>query len=325
MSALEHIAGLIFKRKLKSERRIQVQVQELRKRKEKIIEKLLFASALASILIVLFILAFTLKESIPALALGRDFFFGMTWHPGHGQFGIFPIVVSTFVVGAGALAIAAAIGIPTAIFLAEFSPRWVRNIIKPCVEMLVGIPSVVLGFFGLMVLVPFIRNSFGGYGECILAGWLILAIMTLPHVISISEDSIRAVPAGYKEASLALGATQLQTVRRVLLPTARSGILASLILGMGNAVGETMAVLMVIGNPNIPWIPSSVLEPVRVLTSTIVLEYSYTVWGSMHQHALFAIGVVLFVIVAILNLVTTVAIKGRFGATSIIKGVIGRG
>jgi len=109
------------------------------------------------------------------------------------------------------------------------------------------------------------------------------------------------------------------------LPTARSGILASLILGMGNAVGETMAVLMVIGNPNIPWIPSSVLEPVRVLTSTIVLEYSYTVWGSMHQHALFAIGVVLFVIVAILNLVTTVAIKGRFGATSIIKGVIGRG
>ncbi len=292
-------------------------------RKEKIIEKLLFVSALSSILIVFFIIAFMLKESIPALALGWDFFFGMTWHPSHEQFGIFPIVVTTFVVGIGALAIAAAIGIPTAIFLAEFSPRWLRNIIKPCVEMLVGIPSIVLGFFGLMVLVVFIRDSFGGYGECILAGWIILAIMTLPHVISISEDSIRAVPKGYKEASLALGATQLQTIRRAILPNARSGILASLILGMGNAVGETMAVLMVIGNPEIPWIPSSILEPVRVLTSTIVLEYSYVVWGSMHQHALFAIGVVLFVIVAIFNLVTTVAVKGRFGATTAIKGVIG--
>ena len=311
MSALEHVRGL----KLKFGR--------LDRAKEGIIEKLLFIAALSSIFLVFFIIAFMLKESIPALALGWNFIFGMTWCPGHEQFGIFPIVVSTFVVGTGALAIAAAIGIPTAIFLAEFSPRWLRNIIKPCVEMLVGIPSIVLGFFGLMVLVPFIRDSLGGYGECILAGWIILAIMTLPHVISISEDSIRAVPEGYKEASLALGATQLQTIRRVLLPNARSGILASLILGMGNAIGETMAVLMVIGNPEIPWIPSSILEPVRVLTSTIVLEYSYMEWGSMHQHALFAIGVVLFVIVAIFNLVTTVAIKGRFGATAAIKGVIG--
>jgi len=312
MGALEHVRGLKFKFG-----RMGVGTAE------KIIEKLLFISALSSTLIVFFIIAFMFKESIPALALGGDFIFGMTWCPKHEQFGIFPIIVTTFVVGIGALAIAAAIGIPTAIFLAEFSPRWLRNIIKPCVEMLVGIPSIVLGFFGLMVLVVFIRDSFGGYGECILAGWIILAIMTLPHVISISEDSIRAVPKGYKEASLALGATQLQTIRRAILPNARSGILASLILGMGNAVGETMAVLMVIGNPEIPWIPSSILEPVRVLTSTIVLEYSYMVWGSMHQHALFAIGVVLFVIVAIFNLVTTVAIKGRFGATAAIKGVIG--
>ncbi len=219
-------------------------------------------------------------------------------------------------VGIGALAIAASIGIPASIYLAEFSPGWLRNIIKPCVEMLVGIPSIVLGFFGLMVLVVFIRNSFGGYGECILAGWMILAIMTLPHVVSISEDSIRAVPKGYKEASLALGATHLQTTIRVILPNARSGILASLILGMGNAIGETMAVLMVIGNPNIPWIPSSVLEPVRVLTSTIVIEIGYAVWGSMHQHALFALGVVLFIIVAILNVITTAVIR---------KGVAGIG
>ncbi|MHC1635632.1 MAG: phosphate ABC transporter permease subunit PstC [Candidatus Methanospirareceae archaeon] len=279
--------------------------------KERIIEKGLFISVLSSILIVFFIVAFMLKESIPALALGKDFILGMTWRPSHAQFGIFPIIVSTFIVGVGALAIAASIGIPAAIYLAEFSPEWLRSIIKPCIEMLVGIPSVVLGFFGLMVLVILIRNSLGGYGECILAGWMILAIMTLPHVISISEDSIRAVPRAYKEASLALGATRLQTITKVILPNARSGILASLILGMGNAIGETMAVLMVIGNPNIPWIPSSVLEPVRVLTSTIVMEISYAVWGSMHQHALFALGIVLFVMVAVLNAITTAVIRRR--------------
>jgi len=299
MGALEHVRGLKFKLKF----------GRMELTKEKIIEKLLFISVVSSSLIVFFIIAFMLKESIPALALGWDFFFGMTWWPSHDQFGIFPIVVSTFIVGIGALAIAACIGIPAAIYLAEFSPGWLRNIIKPCVEMLVGIPSIVLGFFGLMVLVVFIRDSFGGYGECVLAGWIILAIMTLPHVISISEDSIRAVPKAYKEASLALGATQLQSIRRVILPNARSGILASMVLGMGNAVGETMAVLMVIGNPNIPWIPSSVLDPVRVLTSTIVIEISYVAWGSMHQHALFALGVVLFVIVAILNVITTAVIR----------------
>ncbi len=276
---------------------------------EKIIEKLLFLCALSSILIVFFIIAFILKEGFPALTLGGDFIAGMTWRPSRNQFGILPIVISTFIVGIGSLAIAAAIGIPAAIFLAELSPEWFRNIIKPSIEMLVGIPSIVLGFFGLMILVVFIRDNIGGYGECILAGWIILSIMTLPHVISISEDSIRAVPKAYKEASLGLGATHLQTIRKVILPHARSGILASLVLGMGNAIGETMAVLMVIGNPNIPWIPTSVLEPVRVLTSTIVIEISYAVWGSMHQHALFALGVVLFIIVAILNAITTAIIR----------------
>ncbi len=276
---------------------------------EEVIEKLLFISAISSSFIVFFIIIFMLHEGIPALAIGWDFFFGMDWSPSHNQFGIFPIVVSTFVVGIGALLTAALIGIPAAVYLAEFSPRWVHNIVKPCVEMLVGIPSIVLGFFGLMVLIPFIQDSFGGWGECILAGWVILAIMTLPHVISISEDSIRAVPRACKEASVALGATELQTIWRVILPNARSGILASLILGMGNAIGETMAVLMVIGNPNIPWIPSSILEPVSVLTSVIVIGINYAVWGSMHQHALFALGVVLFAIVAILNAITTAVIR----------------
>ena len=276
---------------------------------EWVIEKLLFISAISSSFIVFFIIIFMLHEGLPALAIGWDFFFGMDWSPSNNQFGIFPIVVSTFVVGIGALLTAALIGIPAAVYLAEFSPRWVHSIVKPCVEMLVGIPSIVLGFFGLMVLIPLIRDSLGGWGECILAGWIILAIMTLPHVISISEDSIRAVPKAFKEASVALGATELQTIRKVILPNARSGILASLILGMGNAIGETMAVLMVIGNPNIPWIPSSILEPVSVLTSVIVIGINYAVWGSMHQHALFAIGIVLFAIVAILNAITTTVIR----------------
>lgn len=276
---------------------------------ERLVEKLLFICALSSILIVLFITAFVIREGIPALALGTEFFFGMIWRPSQGQFGVVPTVLSTFIVGIGALVIAAAIGIPAAIYLAEFAPEWLRSLIKPSVEMLVGIPSVVLGFFGLMVLVVFIRNRIGGWGECILAGWVILAIMTLPHVISISEDALRAVPRTYREASLGLGATRLQTVRRIVLPNARSGILASLILGMGNAIGETMAVLMVIGNPNIPWIPRSVLEPVRVLTSTIVIEISYVVWGSMHEHALFALGVILFSIVAVLNAITTALVR----------------
>ncbi len=288
--------------------------------KELLIEKALFVSGISSILIVFFIVAFLVKESLPALALGRVFLLGMRWSPGHNQFGILPTIISTFVVGLGALAIAAAVGIPTAVYLAEFAPPWLRNVIKPCVDLLVGIPSVILGFFGLMVFVPFIRDHFGGCGESILAGWLILSIMTLPHVISISEDAIRGVPTAYREASLALGATDLVTIRLLILPNARSGILASLILGMGNAIGETMAVLMVIGNPHIPWIPHSVLEPVRVLTSTIVLEYSYMVWGSMHQHALFAIGVVLFVIVAVLNIATTAVLRER--TTTVIKGAV---
>ena len=255
----------------------------------------------------LFIIAFLLVEGWSAINL--DFLFGLTWHPSNNEFGILPIIISTIIVGVGAVLIALVIGVHCAIFLAEFAPNWVRNIIKPSVEMLVGVPSIVLGFFGLMLIVPFIRDNLGGRGECILAGWIILSIMTLPHVITISEDAIRAVPKSYREASLSLGATKWQTVRNVTLTSAKSGILASLILGMGNAIGETMAVLMVIGNPNIPIIPTSILDSVRVLTSTIVMEISYVEWGSQHQYALFAIGVVLFVLVAIINLMARSAIQ----------------
>ncbi len=281
---------------------------------EKFVKCILFFCSLSAIFIVLCMLIFILIEGFPIIVkYNLDFFFGKVWYPnpieGEPRFGILPMMISTLYVCSLALLIATPVGIGAAIFLAEYAPEWLRNPIKTFCEMLVGIPSVVLGFFGLIVIVPWIKNTFGGYGSCILAGSIILAIMTLPHIISISEDALRAVPKEFKEASLALGATRWQTLTKVLLPTAGSGILASIILGLANALGETMAVLMVVGNPNIPFIPKSILDPVRVLTSTIVIDMRYAVWGSEHTQALFAIGVVLFFVVAALNLLTVKILK----------------
>ena len=274
---------------------------------ETLIEKGLFVSATFSALVVFLITIFLLKEGLPALNL--DFILGLTWSPGSGSFGILPTLIGTIFVVAGAVVIALIIGVPTAIYLSEFAPFWARNIIKSSVEVIVGIPSVVIGFFGLMVLVPLIRDNIGGRGESILAGWIVLAIMILPNLITLTEDSLRAVPRSYREASLALGATQWQTIRRVIVPAASSGIRAALVLGVGRAIGETMAVLMVIGNPETPWIPLSILDRARTLTSTIALEFSYAEWGSPHQHALFAIGVVLFIMVTVLNFIATFVIR----------------
>lgn len=278
-------------------------------KREDIISKLLFLCASFSALVVFLITFFLLKEGLPAL--NWSFLTGMIWSPHKDLFGILPTLVGTLAVVSGAIIIATSIGIPTAIFLSEFSPFWLRNIIKSSVEVIVGIPSVVIGFFGLMVIVPFIRDNIGGRGESILAGWIVLAFMILPNLITIAEDSLRAVPRAYREASLAMGATKWQTVWNVVLPSASSGIRTALVLGIGRAMGETMAVLMVVGNPETPWIPVSILDRVRVLTSTIAIEFSYTEWGSMHQHALFAIGVVLFFMVTVLNFVATFVIKGR--------------
>jgi phosphate transport system permease protein len=271
------------------------------------VSRILFLCASLSAVIVFLITAFLLQEGIKVLTPG--FLFGMTWSPHRDLFGIFPTIVGTLFVVAGAVVIATVIGIPSAIFLSEFSPFWVRNIIKSSVEVIVGIPSVVIGFFGLTVLVPFIRDHVGGRGESILAGWIVLAFMILPNLITIAEDSLRAVPRSYREASLALGATKWQTVRNVVLPSASSGIRAALVLGVGRAMGETMAVLMVVGNPETPWIPTGILDRVRMLTSTIAIEFSYAEWGSTHQHALFAIGVVLFFMVTALNFIATFVIR----------------
>lgn len=245
-------------------------------------------------------------------ALGWGFIFGMTWKPSNDQFGIFPIISGTLVVAMGAIVIATAIGVPCAIFLSEYSPFWLRNIIKPIVEIIVGIPSVVIGFWGLIVLVPMIRDVFpSSRGESILAGWIVLTFMVLPTLISLSEDSLRAVPRAYREASLALGATRWQTVRQVVIPNASSGIRAALILALGRAIGETMAVLMVIGSPEVPWLTVWPLDRVRMLAPSIVIDYKYVEWGSAHQHALFGMGVVLLILVMILNFISNFLIRRR--------------
>jgi phosphate ABC transporter permease protein PstC len=192
-------------------------------------------------------------------------------------------------------------------FLAEFAPRWSVRVLKPLIELLAGIPSVVYGFIGVVVLVPWIRTTFGGPGFSVLAAAIILGIMILPTVIAISLDAIQAVPPSYKEGSLALGATRWQTLYRVVIPGARSGIIAAVILGMGRAVGETMAVIMVAGNALV--IPTSLLEPVRMLTSNIALEMGYATGD--HQAALFATGMVLFIIIAILDTVALIVTRPR--------------
>jgi phosphate transport system permease protein len=276
---------------------------------EDYISKTLFLCASFSTIVILLITVFLLRQGI--FVLDWDFVTGMIWSPHRGEFGIFPILMGSLYVTVGSVIIATLIGIPSAIYLSEFSPFWFRNIIKSTVEVIVGIPSVVIGFFGVFVLVPLIRNSIGGRGHSILAALIILSFMILPNIISLSEDSLRAVPRAYREASLALGATKWQTVRHVVLPTASSGIRASLILGAGRAIGETMAVLMVIGNPELPWIPINPLDMARTLPSTIAIEYGYAEWGSPHMYSLFAMGVVLFFIVVTLNFIATFVIKGE--------------
>lgn len=255
-------------------------------------------TALAALLIVFLIGIFVLREGIPALKeIGiLRFLSGAVWRPGLGELGILPMIWGSVYVTLGALVLSAPLGILCAILLAEVAPRQVRGIVRTAVELLVGIPSVVYGLVGMVLLVPLIRHL-GGEGYSVLAGIVVLTVMVLPTVISISEDSLRAVPISYKEGALALGATQWQTIWHVMLPAARSGIVASLILGMGRAIGETMAMIMVMGNSIL--MPISPLSPARTLTGNIAVEVMYA--SGTHQSALFATGVVLFLLIILLN------------------------
>jgi phosphate ABC transporter permease protein PstC len=263
-------------------------------------------SALASLLL---IALFIFREGLPfMLKIGlRDFLFSPVWNPAVGQFGIAAMIVASLGVTLGAMLIGVPLGIAGAVFMNEFLPRTVMRVIKPAIELLAGIPSVVFGFLGVMVLAPLIRARLGGPGLSLLAAAVILGIMILPTIISISTDALGAVPNAYREGALALGATRWQSVYRVTIKAARSGILASVILAMGRALGETMAVIMVAGNT--VKIPRAVTDPVRTLTANIALEMSNAT--GMAREALFATGVVLFVVIMILNGVALSVIKGR--------------
>ncbi len=259
---------------------------------------------MAAILIVFLIGLFVIQQGIPALhAIGVfKFLFGTVWRPGIDEFGILPMVVGSIYVTLGALLLSAPLGIACAIFLAEVAPYRVRGVVRSAVELLVGIPSVVYGLVGMVILVPLIREI-GGNGYSVLAGVIVLTIMVLPTVVSISEDSLRAVPVSYREGALALGASHWQTIWNVILPAARSGIMAAVILAMGRAIGETMAMIMVIGNAIL--IPTSPLDPARTLTGNIAVEIMYA--GGIHESALFATGIVLFLLIMGLNSLAFVA------------------
>ncbi len=233
----------------------------------------------------------------------KDFVTGTEWYPTSEpapQFGVLPLILGTLWVSFGAILIALPLGLATAIFMAEVASQRLRNILKPVIELLAGIPSVVYGFFGLVVLVPLIQQLFNlPVGETALAGSIILGIMALPTIITVSEDALRTTPTSLKEASLALGATRWQTITRVTVPYARSGITAASILGIGRAVGETMAVLMVTGNAGV--IPHTFLQPVRTIPATIAAELGESSYGGLHFKALFALGILLFLITLIIN------------------------
>lgn len=277
---------------------------------DRLISKLLFFAACSSTAILALIALFIFKEGLPIMAKSGlvHFLFGREWAPLEGQFGILPFIVGSLWITFGSLILGVPLGVSCAVYLAEFATKKWVNVLKPSIELLAGIPSVVYGFLGVMWLAPLIRNHFGGPGLSILAASCVLAIMILPTIVSVSIDALQAVPKNYKEGSLALGATEWQTIWRVILPAARSGILTGIILGMGRAVGETMAVIMISGNATI--IPHSILDSVRTLTANIAIEMGYATGG--HREALFATGVVLFFFIMILNIIALKVSKRKF-------------
>jgi phosphate ABC transporter, permease protein pstC len=271
---------------------------------EKLAESVFLVFACMSVGSVAIITIYMITVGAPAIGeigLG-NFLFGTEWSPGSGKYGIWHMILASFAGMFGAIVIGVPIGLLTAVFLAELAPRRLANLVRPAIELLAGIPSVIYGFFGMMVLVPFLRRVFPGtVGDSLLAMILILAVMVLPTIISVSETALRAVPVAYKEASLALGNTHIGTIFKVMVPAAKSGILAGVILGVGRAIGEAMAVVMVCGNmANFP----KLLGTVRPLTTGIVLEMGYS--SGLHRQALFSIGLVLFVFIMIVNISFTI-------------------
>lgn len=271
--------------------------------KEKIMQAVFFAAACASILAVALICIFLFANGIPAMAkIGVfDFLIGKTWRPGNDIYGILPMILGSIYVTAGAVVMGVPIGILTAVFMVEYCPKKIYLPLKAATELLAGIPSIVYGFFGLIVLIPLVRQLFPGKtdGSSILTASILLGMMILPTIIGVTESAIRAVPRHYYEGSLALGATRERSIFAVMLPAAKSGIMAAVVLGIGRAIGETMAVMMVAGNQ--PRIPVGLLQGVRTLTTNIVLEMGYA--ADLHREALIATAVVLFVFILIIDFI----------------------
>lgn len=267
---------------------------------EKFIELLFMIAAIVCIVAVAVICYFLFKNGIPAMGkIGIfDFLFGMKWKPGNELFGIFPMIVGSILVTVLSILIGVPIGILSAVFMVFYCKKGVYQILKPAVDLLAGIPSIVYGFFGLVVIVPIMQRLFGGGGKSVLTASILLGIMILPTIISVAESSLRAVPDAYYEGALALGASHERSIFKTVLPAAKSGVMAGIILGVGRSIGETMAVSMVAGNQ--PILPESLFKGVRTLTANIVLEMGYA--ADLHREALIATAVVLFIFILIINL-----------------------
>jgi len=275
------------------------------RRTEFIVEAFIRVMGFSTIGFVLLIFLFLLREGVPTFfEVPLDNLFGTRWYPTFGLFGTLPLILGSLLVTITAIVIALPLGVATAVFVREVAPHWAREILKPMIEVLAGIPSVVLGFFGMTLVAPLVRDALGApTGLTAFTGALILAYMALPTIISVAEDALDAVPKSYRDAGLAMGATQWQTIWRVVVPAARSGILTAVMLGMGRAIGETMAVMMVTGNAaRMPLSLDSFFRPIRTMTATIAAEMGEVAQGSTHYHALFGIGIVLFVVTFIINL-----------------------
>lgn len=281
---------------------------------ELVVENLIRLSGVSIVIVVLLIFIFLLREgSATFLDIPLRQLFGKRWYPIEGKFGLWPLMVGSFWVTIGAVIIAVPLGLTTAIYLGEIAPQWQREILKPFVEVLAGIPSIVLGFLGWVALAPLIQSMGAPTGLTAFTGSVILAYMSLPTIISITEDALFSVPKEYRDGALALGATQWQTIWRVVLPAARSGIVIGVMLGIGRAIGETMAVMLVTGNAaNIPELGiGAFFQPIRTMTATIAAEMGEVAQGSLHYSVLFGIGIVLFLVTFGINYVASRIVGGN--------------
>ena len=277
--------------------------------REKGMQVVFLLTACISVLAVVLICIFLFASGVPAIKeIGlSDFLFGTVWRPANNIYCILPMILGSLYVTAGALVIGVPLGVLSAVFLAQFCPKPLYKPLRAAINLMAGIPSVVYGFFGLVVLVPFVRNHFGGYGMGVLTASILLGIMILPTIITVSESALQAVPSSYYDGAVALGASHERSVFFVMVPAAKRGILAGIVLGIGRAIGETMAVIMVAGNQAI--IPDSLTSGVRTLTTNIVMEMGYST--DLHREALIATAVVLFVFILLINLTFSVLSRGK--------------